>query len=377
MSTRLLIVHNEPVLPDCDPEAEAERAVATTVAAVREHLGAAGFSVECLAIGRNLRSSLAEADRFRSAAILNLFEGLGDDPTSEARVARALESLAVPLSGCSARALRLAGRKHRAKAALTVAGLPTPKYAVVAPRLRELSFDATVGACGASARERPPSVQLTQLRWPLIAKPALYHASIGIEQASVATNSEQLIERIEHLLGRYRGPVLVEEFIRGREFTVAVLETPCWMALGPMEFEFVEPGCGRWPLVTFDAKWRPESQAYQATPARHGPSLDARLDGRLRDLACRAFRTLGCRDYARVDFRVDAEGEPWILEVNPNPDLSPAACLAGALAFAGFDYGQWIVGLARAAIARGRRDAIDTRRGGALPSAGVLPGCQR
>jgi D-alanine-D-alanine ligase len=257
----------------------------------------------------------------------------------------ALETLGVPLTGCSAQVLALAGAKHRAKATLSAAGLPTPKCNVIraAPRRR------------------------CELCWPVIAKMALYHASIGIEQASVATNDAQLSARIETLLGRYRGPVLVEEFVAGREFTVTVIELPRCVALPAMEFEFTAAPHELWPLVTYDAKWRPESREYLATPARHAASITVSLERKLADLACRAFRTLGCRDYARVDFRVDNQGQPWILEVNSNPDLSPAACLAGALAAAGYDYEEFIVSLAQRALRRA--GAALLQKGEVLPAA--------
>jgi D-alanine-D-alanine ligase len=333
MPARVLIVYNQPVLPAHDPQAVAERAVFDTVTAVRRHLDRAGFDHERLAVGRDLAASLADIARLRPDAIFNLFEGLGDDPRSEARAARAWESLAVPLTGCPARALRLAGSKHLAKRALAAAGLPTPRAVVVT----SLPFEA----CG--------------LEWPVIAKPALYHASIGIDALSVATDKAQLARRVEMLLSRYVGPVLVEEFIAGREFTAGLIEAPELVTLPAMEFEFDALAALPWPLMTFEAKWCPQTDEYRATPGRHGAAIPRALAAQLGDLAGRAFRRLGCRDYARVDFRVDAQGRPWILEVNPNPDLSPSACLAGALAAAGGDYAAFVVSLARAALARSPR----------------------
>src|SRR5205807_1505210 len=104
-------------------------------------------------------------------------------------------------------------------------------------------------------------------------------------------------------------------------------------ALAVSEIEFVPPGGGDfWPIVTYDAKWKPGSSDYEATPPSYpARDLPGRLAAKLVRLAKQAFRLVGCRDYARVDFRVRPSGRPYILEVNPNPDFSPIAGLAGGL----------------------------------------------
>jgi D-alanine-D-alanine ligase len=341
MSARILIVYNEPFLPAEDTEAEAEHAVLQTVSAVRDRLRDAGFEVESRPVGRDARTLAADVAAWPPQAIFNLFEGFGDDPASEGRVTRRLEALAIPLTGSPARALRLAGRKHLAMAALAAAGLPTPRSMLA----------------GRASRK------LCTLNWPVIAKPALFHGSVGIDQASVATTPWQLAARIDYLLGRYKGTVLVEEFIDGREFTVAVIQESRLVALPAMEFDFLGTSATRWPLVTYDAKWRPDSADYHQTPVRHAVPLRPALEAQLSRLACQSFRILGCRDYARVDFRLDRQGRPWILEVNANPDLSPAACLAGALTSAGRDYASFLVSLARAALARGLSAGLTTAHG--------------
>jgi D-alanine-D-alanine ligase len=338
MSARILIVYNEPFLPAGDTEAEAEHAVLQTVSAVRDRLRDAGFEVESRPIGRDARTLAADVAAWPPQAIFNLFEGFGDDPAAEGRVACRLEALAIPLTGSPARTLRLAGRKHLAKAAMVAAGLPTPRSM--------LAGRTSTASCA--------------LNWPVIAKPALFHGSVGIDQASVATTPSQLVARIDYLLGRYKGPVLVEEFIGGREFTVAVIQARRPVALPAMEFEFTGASAGRWPLVTYDAKWRPDSADYHQTPARHAVPLSRALAAELSRLACQSFRILGCRDYARVDFRLDRQGQPWILEVNANPDLSPGACLAGALMIASRDYASFLVSLVRAALDRGRLAGLTT-----------------
>jgi D-alanine-D-alanine ligase len=149
----------------------------------------------------------------------------------------------------------------------------------------------------------------------------------------------------------------VEQFIPGRELNVGLIEAPDLRVLPISEILFKDEGPGYWPIVTYDAKWSPGSRDYEATPASYPAAVTPRLREKLAALACRAFRALGCRDYARVDFRVRPTRKPYILEVNPNPDFSPTAGLAGGLASAGLTHAQFTVQLVERALARGRQPA--------------------
>jgi D-alanine-D-alanine ligase len=114
-----------------------------------------------------------------------------------------------------------------------------------------------------------------------------------------------------------------------------------------------EESPGIWPILTYESKWVSGSPADLASPARCPASIDAALASALGRLAVAAFRATGCRDYARVDFRLDERGEPMILEVNPNPDLGPTCGWARAVRSSGRDYGATLAAIARMAIARG------------------------
>jgi D-alanine-D-alanine ligase len=112
---------------------------------------------------------------------------------------------------------------------------------------------------------------------------------------------------------------------------------------------------GLWPILTYEAKWAIGSEEDLASPIRCPAEIDPGLAERLGALAISAFRATGCRDYARVDFRLDRTGEPMILEVNPNPDLGPSAGWARALRASGREYGRTLVSLTEQALARGTR----------------------
>jgi D-alanine-D-alanine ligase len=208
------------------------------------------------------------------------------------------------------------------------------------------------------AEESP--VEECPLDWPVIVKPATQDASVGLDQGSVVTDLDRLNERVAYLLETYGPPVLVEEFIRGREFNVGLIEAPDLRVLPVSEILFVEKDPDFWPIVTYDAKWKPGTRDYEATPPAYPARVTPRLREKLETLARQAFRLLGCRDYARVDFRVRGS-KPYILEVNPNPDFSPTAGLSGGLGSAGISHAQFTVELVQRALARGGKAATVAR----------------
>jgi D-alanine-D-alanine ligase len=332
-SARVLILYNEPVLPLHHPDAESEHEVLGTVEFVGRTLEEAGFQVSRLGISHDPEGLLAGLRSQRPDVVFNLFEGTADDGNTEGYVAGLLEWLDIPFTGCPFQTLSLAKAKHLTKTLLQGAGLPTPQFFAV----QELPV--------------PPCA----LEWPVIVKPATQDASVGLDQGSVVTDPQRLEERVAYLLRTYGSPVLVEEFIPGRELNVGLIEAPDLRALPISEVLFVNKEPGYWPIVTYDAKWKPGSRDYEATPPRYPADVSSRLAEKLSALACRAFRLLGCRDYARVDFRVRPPGKPYILEINPNPDFSPTAGLAGGLGSAGITHAQFTVDLVQGALARATR----------------------
>jgi D-alanine-D-alanine ligase len=146
--------------------------------------------------------------------------------------------------------------------------------------------------------------------------------------------------------------VLIEQFIRGRELNVALVETPELRALPISEILFLEQDPSVWPIVTYDAKWKPESRDFQATPPRYPAEVAPALAAQLETIARQAFHLFGCRDYARFDFRVAEDGQPYLLEVNPNPDFNLEAGLAAGLRSAGISHERFTVQLVQNALRR-------------------------
>jgi D-alanine-D-alanine ligase len=337
---RVLILHNQPVLPEDHPDADSEHEILYTTEVVERTLIEAGYKVGTLGVSRDPAVLIDGLRKRRPDVVFNLFEGLADLSETEAYVAGILEWLELPFTGCPYQTLCLARTKHLTKYLLAGAGLPTAKFFV--------------------AEESP--VEDCPLDWPVIVKPATQDASVGLDQGSVVTDLDRLNERVAYLLETYGPPVLVEEFIRGREFNIGLVEAPDLRVLPVSEILFVEKDPDYWPIVTYDAKWKPGTRDYEATPPAYPARVAPRLREKLETLARQAYRLLGCRDYARVDFRVRGS-KPYILEVNPNPDFSPTAGLSGGLGSAGISHAQFTVELVQRALARGGKSAAAVRCG--------------
>jgi D-alanine-D-alanine ligase len=334
---RVLVLYNQPVLSLDHPDAASEHEIIETTEAVCGFLGSAGIEVSRLGVERDPEAMLRALRQHRPDVVFNLFEGLADHGETEAVAAGLLDWLGIPYTGCPYQTLVVARNKALTKLLLQGAGLPTPGFLVV----EELPV--------------PPC----SLDWPVIVKPAAQDASVGLDQGSVVTDQERLEARVAYLLATYGGPVLVEQFIRGRELNVALIEAPALRVLPISEILFTEKDPDFWPIVTYDAKWKPGSRDYEATPPRYPADISPRLAEKLGELSRRTFRLLGCRDYARVDFRVRGS-KPYILEVNPNPCFAPSGGFAGGLQSAGISHAQFTVNLVQAALARGQRGTRET-----------------
>jgi D-alanine-D-alanine ligase len=252
-------------------------------------------------------------------AAFNLCESLSGDPTRESEAALRIASHARRVTGCPPGALRLLLDKAATKARLAELGIPTPNGVAVGP--------------GPIAAER-----LDGLPYPVVVKPAREDASIGITAKSLAATPQAAAARAQELADALAGPVLIEPYLPGRELHVLAAggTEPEVVAWTEILFQF-PPGTPR--LLTYDAKWRIGSAEYEATRIDHAPCVSAALGDTLHAITRRTWQGLALSGYARLDIRLDESGVPHVLEVNPNPDLSPAEGIPETLAAAavGFD----------------------------------------
>lgn len=191
-----------------------------------------------------------------------------------------------------------------------------------------------------------------KLKYPVIVKPAYEDASVGIENASVVDNYKMLKARIEYVLVHYNQPALIEEFIEGRELNVAVMGDKEPFVLPISEIDFSAMPAHLENIVSYQAKWDPYHEAYHKTIPICPAKLPLKLKKEIQAMALASFKAMGARDYARIDIRLTPNNEIFVLEVNPNPDLTEGTGFTRSTETAGFSYNQILEKLIEFALAR-------------------------
>jgi D-alanine-D-alanine ligase len=331
---RIAVLYNvdyEDAQPDSDPSWAARVEVAHVAESVASALSDSGHEAHLVPVDGDLaglRTVLADLD---PTCAFNLCESLVGDARLESAVPLLLELLAIPFTGSPPEVLSLALRKDRVKQRLEAAGIPTPPGRVL-------------------VRAGDPC----DLPFPLIAKPVREDGSVGIWPTSVVHDAGALARAVGAVVTTFRQPCLVEQYIDGREFNVALLGHPTARVLPLSEIEFSGLPESAPKIVSYDAKWKAGSVDDLGTnPVLH-PSLAPALAARVRRVASDAFRAVGVRDYGRVDVRLAANGTPYVVDVNPNCDISPTAGMVRAAAAVGIDYTALAALLVRYALRRRR-----------------------
>jgi D-alanine-D-alanine ligase len=247
--------------------------------------------------------------------VLNWCEELPGVPHGEALVAEILESHGFAFTGSDSRALTLSYDKRRVKTLLADNSIPTPRWQVY----------------------ESPEVDGWDC-FPAIVKPVHEHCSIGISQDSVVLTLDELHQRVRFVLDTFRQPALVEDFIDGREFRVALWGSDPPDPLPVVEMAYPAFHDIRERLCTYDSKFVPGSRPYQFIETLLPAPLTEDACQRLCDTAAAGYSVVGCRDYGRIDLRL-RDGVFYVLDVNPNPDITIDASMACAAELAGFSYG--------------------------------------
>ena len=284
--------------------------------AVATALKELGYSTEIVALSSDLAEIEALPAR-RPLLVFNLVDAVDGDGKLAPMVPERLDAFGIPYTGCDTGAWRETLSKVATKARLAETGLPTPAW----------SEDGT----GLDPHA------------PAIVKPIWEHGSLGLDEASVVPGAEAP-QAIAERNARWTTEHFAESFVEGREFNVAMLGGAHGVEILPIaEIIFEDWQQDRPRIVDYEAKWVADSTAYAATPRRFGLEETApALAARLTLLAQASWILFGLSSYARIDFRVDAEGRPYILEVNVNPCLSPDAGFAAAAGERGLAYEDMI-----------------------------------
>lgn len=313
----LVLVHKDLVPKDVpaaevDPDWRMEWDVVNT-------LRRRGHALLTIGVHDDLTPIRQSIDDFKPTVVFNLLEAFDDVGVFDQNVVSYLELLKIPYTGCNPRGLTLARDKALARKLLAYHRIPAPDFAVV-----------TLG--------RTPALP-KRLRYPLIVKSLTFESSIGISQASVVANAEQLRDRVKFIHDTIQTPAIVEQFVDGRELYVGVLGNHRLRVFPVWEMSFARLPGDNWRIATERVKWNVEYQK------RHGidtaeAKLPEGLAPKIQHLAKRTYRALELSGYARIDFRMDAGGKAYVLEANPNPQLAKKEDFALSAARANMSYSR-------------------------------------
>ena len=334
------ILHNaDSGLLEDDPGREAREDVMRVVQCVSDALRGDGCGVDLVPV---VGDSFAFLDALKERPpdlVMNLCESLAADSRGEMAVPLLLELLQLPYTGSSGLSLALALHKATAKDLLRTRGVPVPEGVVI---------------------QRRDELKKLKLPYPLIVKPSREDASVGMEFDSVAHDSPGLERAVARVLTKLHQPALVERFIPGREIYVSLLGNSPRRALPLTEIQFGSAFAGKPNILSYAAKWDQWSAECKDSPS--GPCvLEPALEKKCVRVALAAFEALECRDYGRVDLRLSPEGEPYVIDINPNCDLHPEAGFAKAALAAKWTYPALVRELVELAMERTHADSAHRR----------------
>lgn len=340
---RLAVLYNT----DFDAEACATDVISveTSARAVAAALAEGGHEIDL--IGLFGLDVLSVIDRVRAAApdlVFNLCESMAEDSRNEPTFVGLLDLFGIPYTGADLLALASCLHKRRTKDLLLAHGIATPPY-------RFLAAPAALDDPGLDA-----------LDYPWFVKLAHEDASVGITEANRVATAAALRTRARELMLEFDQPVIAERFVDGRELNVTLIGNADELRILPVhEIDFSAMPADRPKIVSYAAKWEESHVDYAGTkpvPLRDAnPGFVATVERTARA----AWDALDLRDYGRIDLRVDAASTPWVIDVNPNPDISPDAGVARAAQRAGLSYTALINEIADVAHRRIRAAAARRR----------------
>jgi D-alanine-D-alanine ligase len=282
---------------------------------IRASLASAGHAVSLLAVGSEVESVVAGLRAASPDLVFNLAESFGGKSALESNVAALLNLLGLRYTGSSPAGLLLAGDKSLTKKILRLHDIRSPEFATLYRGALDWAGD---------------------LAFPLIVKPPQEDASIGITSSSVVRDLKELFGKIDEMQSQFQAPVLVEEFVDGREFYVGVLGNVQPEALPVIELDFSAMPAGLPRIASWEAKWGTDGQGageeFAGTKSVFPDGMADDLVARMQQVAVACFQALRLRDYARIDLRVTDGGDVYVIEVNPNPYLERESEFARAAA---------------------------------------------
>jgi len=317
---RILVAVHGSLIPPDSLEGHEQREIDEwrTEFDVVSHVKRAGHEVRCIGLLDSLTELRSTIQEWQPHIVFNLLEEFDGIVKHDQHVVAFLELLRQPYTGCNPRGLMLSRDKVLSKQLLAYHRIPTPQFAVFR-RGRRVRLPAT-------------------LRYPLFVKSATDDASLGIAQASVCADPASLKERIAFVHEQTESDALVEEYIEGREIYVGVLGNDRLTVLPVWELSFGSLPEGQAPIATRKVKWDRRYQARHGITSGAAENLPEAVIAQLGRLTKRIYRALHLTGYARMDFRLRADGSIFVLEANANPNLAEEEDLARSARSAGVKY---------------------------------------
>jgi len=309
----------------------AEDGILEEIGAVEEAVRGLGHQCHVLAVRDEIFTVIHWLREIRPDVVFNLCESVYGNSCWEMNIPALLELFQIPYTGSPPLTLGLCQDKGKVKDILLSHGIQTPRYQI---------FEGPVGSIG-------------DFRFPMIVKPLHEDGSLGISKESVVFDERALKRQVRYILDRYHQPALVEEYIEGRELNVSLMETNGKIEVLPIsEIDYSEFPEGIPKICGYEAKWMPESLEYKHSKPVCPAPLREEIGKRIEQITTQAFRLFRCRDYARIDLRVNAEDEIYIIEVNPNPDISPQSGMARSIKTRGLTYAEFVGNVLEKALQR-------------------------
>lgn len=292
--------------------------------------------VSTIALNNNIERTVNKLVSYSPDFIFNFVESIDGISSYEYCTAGLFEMLGYDFTGNLPATLGNCLNKARAKTILSSYGINTPASFII-------RFDYK----GKFNQDNFP------LKFPVILKLLTEDASIGISELSVVKDFVSLNNHVEFLKSNYRQDIIAEEYIDGRELNVAILGDKV-LPVSEIKFDGLPDGLPK--IVTYDGKWIADSVYYENTKPSCPAQLDPALRKKIEETALLAYEAMDCRDYARVDIRLDKNNVPFVIEVNPNPDISVDSGFVRAASAAGIDYSSLLCSIADFALTRKEYD---------------------
>lgn len=302
-----------------------------TAAAIKETLEKEGIDADLFPVREDNFTQLLT---LHTDLFFNICYGVGSLTKTEQEIPKLLDHIGIPYTGASSDSIRLTTDKAATKRIFKKSKIPTPDFQIFKNSGQKL---------------------IDRLQFPLIVKPQSEDCSLGIHNDAIVTDKEHLYKKVLQLSREYHEPILVEQFINTRELNVTIIGNGNKIEVLPISEIIFGSSFDRdrkWKIVDFEAKWLEESDNYKDTVGVCPALLDPEIETEIKKHAVMAYKCCNCRDYARIDIRLDEDNTPYFLEVNLNPGIGPQDGAVRSAKAAGYSYSSFLKKLMDIALER-------------------------